>query len=106
VSTFRLLARTFPNTASCKNRSSCRCLHNAGNNACITLTTGTFNLLSKTDSHFRLSGAPSVRPDSTEGICPSSKLVKPIALRARCQPADITGFPPDFNSQARTSTQY
>jgi hypothetical protein len=26
-----------------------------------TLTTGTFNLLSKTDSHFRLSGAYSVR---------------------------------------------
>jgi hypothetical protein len=27
----------------------------------LFLTTGTFNLLSKTDPHFRLSGAPSVR---------------------------------------------
>jgi hypothetical protein len=31
-------------------------------------------------------------------ICASSKPVKPIASGAGCQPAEITGFPPDFNS--------
>jgi len=31
------------------------------------------------------------------GICASSKPVKAIAPGARCQPAEITGFPPDFN---------
>ncbi len=32
------------------------------------LTTGTFNLLSKTDPHFRLSGAFSVRPNSLRNL--------------------------------------
>jgi hypothetical protein len=52
----------------------------------------------KDRSAFRLSGAPSVRPDSTEGICPSSKPFKTIRFRKRCQPAAITGFPPVFNN--------
>jgi len=33
------------------------------------LTTGTFNLLSKTDPHFRLSGAPSVRANPLRNLC-------------------------------------
>jgi hypothetical protein len=45
------------------------------------LTTGTFNLLSKTDPHSRLSGAPSVRTNFPKEICASSKPVKAIALR-------------------------
>lgn len=89
MSTFRLLARTFPSAPNRKPKPSAGRLH---------LTTGTFNLLSKTNSHFRLSGAPSVRPDSTEGIRTSSKPFKTIRFQNRCQPAEITGFPPVFNS--------
>jgi hypothetical protein len=34
----------------------------------LFLTTGTFNLLSKTDPHFRLSGAFSVRRDPLQDL--------------------------------------
>ena len=37
-------------------------------------------------------------PRSLEEILASSKPVKTIAPGACCQPAEITGFPPDFNS--------
>ena len=76
-------------------------------NGHLHLTTGTFNLLSKTEiacpakspTFFRLSGASSVRPDSTEGIRPSPKPFKTIRFHKRCQPVAVTGFPPVFNSR-------
>jgi len=97
VSTFRLLARTFPTSSAQEPKplpDACRAeLIRA------TLTTGTFNLLSKTESHFRLSGAFSVRSGSheCEAVRPRnlSNLSRP---RKRCQPVGSTGFPPVINS--------
>jgi hypothetical protein len=71
------------------------------------ITTGSFNLLSKieiacfaeTAKHFsRLSGAFSIRPNLPCGqsVRPRNSL-KLSRLRKRCQPTEITGFPPDFN---------
>ena len=82
------MARTFP-SAPTESRSSQ-----------WTLTSHDWHVqpFVKDQLAFRLSGAPSVRPDSTEGIRPSSKPFKAIRSRKRCQPAEITGFPPDFNS--------
>jgi len=78
VSTFRLLARTFPTSS-----------HDWHVQPFV-----------KDQLAFRLSGAPSVRPDSTMGIWPSSKPFKANRFQNRCQPAEITGFPPVFNSPA------
>ena len=88
MSTFRLLARTFP-SAPTRSRSFQQ-----------TPTSHDWHVqpFVKDQLAFRLSGAPSVRPDSLAEICASSKPVKPIAPKACCQPAEITGFPPDFNS--------
>jgi hypothetical protein len=70
------------------------------------LTTGTFNLFVKDRIAGRLSGANSVQTSAHEcaSVCPRN-LLKLNVLPLLCQPAVLTGFPPDFHSgELDTST--
>jgi len=79
VSTFRLEPEHFQQHPA-RTEALAKCFV-ARNKFRATLTTGTFNLLSKTESHFRLSGALSVRTVRPKAIRTSSKPVKAIASR-------------------------
>jgi hypothetical protein len=58
----------------------------------LFLTTGTFNLLSKTDPHSRLSGAPSVRPNSRRNSCVLETLQTYPAVAATVNPLQSQDF--------------
>jgi hypothetical protein len=74
----------------------------------LVLTTGTFNLIVKDRTAFRLSGAYSVQnrsawrmgvsPVNQTQICLSSKPYKVTVRAQSSQPAAITGFPPDLHN--------
>ena len=63
-----------------------------------SLTTGTFNLIVKDRIAFRLSGAPSVQPETHK--CESDRprnLTNILCRENHCQPIRPTGFPDDFH---------
>jgi len=71
-----------------------RCPYNVSTNAHATLTTGTFNLIVKDRTAFRLSGALSGPPGPLrESVRPRNLLTLSCGCKC-CQPFVITGFPP------------
>ena len=99
MSTFRLYGPNISNRHLTETEVSARRLLCADTNVRITSHDWHVQPFVKDQLAFRLSGAPSVRPILPEGETErprnSSKLSR---SEKHCQPAEITGFPPDFNS--------